>query len=159
MRAFDDTDWSTNRALRKRCLEQLQDALESEREELRDEVVAEVGTPRMMTYAAQVDWPLDEALKYPAKMIDEFAFERALPESNLMGMASRRAVLKEPMGVIGAIVPWNYPVEVTLNKLGPILATGNTMVLKPAPDTPGTRRASAVSLRSEPTSPPVWSTW
>lgn len=135
-RAFDETDWSTNRALRKRCLEQLQDALESEREELRDEVVAEVGTPRMMTYAAQVDWPLEEALKYPAKMIDEFAFERALPDSNLMGMASRRAVLKEPMGVVGAIVPWNYPVEVTLNKLGPILATGNTMVLKPAPDTP-----------------------
>ena len=54
----------------------------------------------------------------------------------MMGMASRRAVWKEPMGVIGAIVPWNYPVEVTLNKLGPILATGNTVILKPAPDTP-----------------------
>ena len=150
-RAFDQTDWSTNRALRKRCLEQLQDALESEREELRDEVVAEVGTPRMMTYAAQVDWPLDEALKYPAKMIDEFAFERALPDSNLMGMASRRAVLKEPMGVIGAIVPWNYPVEVTLNKLGPILATGNTMVLKPAPDTPwnATRLGRLVAERTD----------
>ena len=150
-RAFDHTDWSTNRALRKRCLEQLQAALESEREELRDEVVAEVGTPRMMTYAAQVDWPLDEALKYPAKMIDEFAFERALPDSNLMGMASRRAVLKEPMGVIGAIVPWNYPVEVTLNKLGPILATGNTMVLKPAPDTPwnATRLGRLIAERTD----------
>ncbi len=150
-RAFDHTDWSTNRALRKRCLEQLQDALESEREELRDEVVAEVGTPRMMTYAAQVDWPLDEALKYPAKMIDEFAFERALPDSNLMGMASRRAVFKEPMGVIGAIVPWNYPVEVTLNKLGPILATGNTMVLKPAPDTPwnATRLGRLIAERTD----------
>ncbi len=150
-RAFDETDWSTNRALRKRCLEQLQDALESEREELRDEVVAEVGTPRMMTFAAQVDWPLDEALKYPAKMIDEFAFERTLPDSNLMGMASRRAVLKEPMGVVGAIVPWNYPVEVTLNKLGPILATGNTMVLKPAPDTPwnATRLGRLVAERTD----------
>ncbi len=134
--AFDSSDWSTNRALRKRCLEQLQEALESEREELRDEVVAEVGTPRILTFAAQVDWPLDDALRYPAKMIDEFAFERALPDSNLMGMASRRAVRKEPMGVIGAIVPWNYPVEVTLNKIGPILATGNAVVLKPAPDTP-----------------------
>jgi aldehyde dehydrogenase (NAD+) len=150
-RAFDETDWSTNRALRKRCLEQLQDALEAEREALRDEVVAEVGTPRMMTYAAQVDWPLDEALKYPVKMIDEFAFERALPDSNLMGMASRRAVLKEPTGVIGAIVPWNYPVEVTLNKLGPILATGNTMVLKPAPDTPwnATRLGRLVAERTD----------
>ena len=134
--AFDETDWSTNRALRKRSLEQLQAALESEREELREELIAEVGTPRMMTFAAQLDWPLEDALLYPAKMIDEFPWERVLGGSEKMGMASRRAVLKEPMGVVGAIVPWNYPVEVTLNKLGPILATGNTVVLKPAPDTP-----------------------
>ena len=150
-RAFDESDWSTNHALRKRCLEQLQEALESEREELREEVVAEVGTPRIMTFAAQVDWPLQDALTYPAKMIDEFPFERALPDSNLMGMESRRAVLKEPMGVIGAIVPWNYPVEVTLNKLGPILATGNTVVLKPAPDTPwnATRLGRLVAERTD----------
>src|SRR5580692_2303673 len=63
--AFDETDWSTNRALRKRCLEQLQDALESEREELREEIIAEVGSPRMMTFAAQVDWPLTDALGWP----------------------------------------------------------------------------------------------
>ena len=134
--AFDETDWSTNRALRQRCLEQLQDALDSEREELREEIIAEVGSPRMMTYAAQVDWPLTDALKWPAKMIDEFAWERSLPDSDMMGMSSRRAVYKEPYGVIGAIIPWNYPVEVTLNKLGPILATGNTVIIKPAPDTP-----------------------
>ena len=62
-RAFDETDWSTNRALRKRGLEQLQEALEAEREDLREEIIAEVGTPRMMTYAAQVDWPLNDALR------------------------------------------------------------------------------------------------
>ena len=134
--AFDESDWATNRALRKRCLEQLQEALESEREEYREELIAEVGTPRMMTFAAQLDWPLEEALRWPAKMIDEFAWDRDLPDGNMMGMLSRRAVWKEPIGVIGAIVPWNYPLEVTLNKLGPILATGNTMILKPAPDTP-----------------------
>ena len=44
-RAFDETDWSTNRAFRRRCLEQLQAAIESEREEYRAELVAEVGTP------------------------------------------------------------------------------------------------------------------
>ncbi len=90
----------------------------------------------MMTFAAQVDWPIDEALGWPAKMIDEFQWERSLPNSEMMGMKSRRGVIKEPMGVIGSIVPWNYPLEVTLNKLGPILATGNTTVIKPAPDTP-----------------------
>ena len=135
-RAFDETDWSTNHALRKRCLEQLQAALESEREEYREELVAEVGTPRMLTFAAQLDWPLEDALLYPAQMIENFAWERPLAKSEKMGMVSRRAVLKEPMGVVGAIVPWNYPVEVTLNKLGAVLATGNTAVLKPAPDTP-----------------------
>ena len=40
------------------------------------------------------------------------------------------------MGVVGAIVPWNYPFEVTLNKIAQVLATGNTTILKPAPDTP-----------------------
>jgi aldehyde dehydrogenase (NAD+) len=135
-RAFDETDWSTNHALRKRCLEQLQAALESEREDYREELVAEVGTPRMLTYAAQLDWPLEDALLHPAQMIDTFEWERPLGTSEKMGMVSRRAVLKEPVGVVGAIVPWNYPVEVTLNKLGAILATGNTTVLKPAPDTP-----------------------
>src|SRR5580658_244568 len=135
-RAFDETDWSTNHALRKRCMEQLQAALESEREAYREEIIAEVGSPRMMTFAAQVDWPIDEALGWPTKMIDEFEWERSLPNSEMMGMKSRRGVIKEPMGVIGSIVPWNYPLEVTLNKLGPILATGNTTIIKPAPDTP-----------------------
>src|SRR6266516_4724495 len=44
-RAFDETDWSTNHAFRKRCLEQLQAAMEGEKEALRAELVAEVGTP------------------------------------------------------------------------------------------------------------------
>ena len=42
--AFDESDWSTNRALRKRCLEQLQAALEAEREAYREEIIAEVGS-------------------------------------------------------------------------------------------------------------------
>ncbi|HXW35765.1 MAG TPA: aldehyde dehydrogenase family protein [Acidimicrobiales bacterium] len=150
-RAFDETDWSTNHSLRKRCLEQLQEALESEREELREEVIAEVGSPRMLTFSAQLDAPLDEGLRYPAKLIDEFQWERDLPDGNMFGMMSKRAVWKEPMGVVGAIVPWNYPVEVTINKIGPILATGNTLVLKPAPDTPwnATRLGRLVSERTD----------
>jgi aldehyde dehydrogenase (NAD+) len=135
-RAFDETDWSTNRALRKRCLEQLQEALEAEREELREELIAEVGAPRMLTYSVQLDTPLEDGLRYPAKMIDEFPWERDLPDGATFGVNSKRAVWKEPMGVVGAIVPWNFPFEVTINKIGQILATGNTTVLKPAPDTP-----------------------
>ena len=135
-RAFDESDWATNRALRRRCLEQLQEALEGEREELREELIAEVGAPRVLTYAAQLDTPLEDGLRYPAKQIEEFAWERDLPDTGAFGMRSRRAVWKEPMGVVGCIVPWNYPFEVTINKIAQVLATGNTTVLKPAPDTP-----------------------
>lgn len=135
--AFDETDWSTNHSLRKHCLEQLQAALEREREELREELIAEVGLPRMATHGPGLDAPLQDALSYPAKLIEEFGWEVALPDApGLMGGIQARRVIKEPVGVVGAIVPWNFPFEVTMQKLGQVLATGNTMVLKPAPDTP-----------------------
>jgi aldehyde dehydrogenase (NAD+) len=136
-RAFDETDWSTNHALRKRCLEQLQEALEGEREELREQLILEVGCPRMVTQGPQLDGPLDGALKYPAKLIEEFAWETELADApGQTGELDHRRIWKEPVGVVGAIVPWNFPFEVTANKLGQALATGNTVVLKPAPDTP-----------------------
>ena len=135
-RAFDETDWSTNRALRRRCLEQLQTALEAEKEDLRAELVAEVGCPVLITYGPQLDAPLEDGLKWPAEMIDNFAWERDLPDGHAFGMNSSRKVVKEPAGVVGAIIPWNFPFEVTLQKVGQALATGNTMIVKPAPDTP-----------------------
>ena len=137
-RAFDTTDWSTNRELRKSSILQLQAALESEQEELRAELVAEVGTPILLTYGPQLDAPLREALRWPAEQIDTFPWSRSLGAKDALGygMESEREVWKEPIGVVGVIVPWNFPVEIILNKLGPILAMGNTCVLKPAPDTP-----------------------
>src|SRR5688500_8998832 len=80
-RGFDETTWSTDRAFRKRCLEQLQEALEAEREELREELILEVGCPRMTTHGPQLDTPLDGALRYPAKLIDEFGWETVLPDA------------------------------------------------------------------------------
>ncbi|MEV8546505.1 aldehyde dehydrogenase family protein [Streptomyces sp. NPDC051572] len=135
-RAFDETDWSTNHAFRRRCLEQLQDAIEEEHEEMRAELVAEVGTPVMLTYSAQLDEPVAEAFRWPAQYIDQFAWERPLPDLEAYGRRSTRMVVKEAQGVIGAIVPWNFPFEVMAHKLGPLLATGNSVVVKPAPDTP-----------------------
>lgn len=135
-RAFDDTDWSTNRALRKRCLLQLQDAIEAESEELREELIAEVGCPVMTTQNAQLDWPLADALRYPARLIDEFEWERRLDGGGLFGERNARTVVKEAVGVVAAITPSNFPIEVILNKLGPALAAGNTLVLKPDPHTP-----------------------
>jgi aldehyde dehydrogenase (NAD+) len=135
-RAFDHTDWSTDRELRKRCLFQLQEALQGEVELLRAELVAEAGTPVLLTYGPQLDAPLAEGLTWPARFIDEFTWERDLPEGTAFGMRSWRKVVKEPVGVVAAIVPWNYPFEVSINKIGQALAAGNTVILKAAPDTP-----------------------
>jgi aldehyde dehydrogenase (NAD+) len=150
-RAFDETDWSTNHELRKRCLLQLQAALEDEVELLRAELVAEVGTPVLLTYGPQLDAPLSDGLVWPANFIDRFEWERDLPEGTAFGMRSWRKVWKEAVGVVAAIVPWNYPFEVSINKIGQALAAGNTVILKPAPDTPwnATRIGRLVSERTD----------
>jgi acyl-CoA reductase-like NAD-dependent aldehyde dehydrogenase len=137
-RAFDETDWSTDRAFRRQCLEQLQAALEAEKEELREELILEVGCPRLVTHGPQLDAPLKSALPYCADLIDAYPWETSLGDamSELLGQVMTRKIWREPVGVVGAIVPWNFPFEVTINKLGQALATGNTVVLKPAPDTP-----------------------
>src|SRR3954449_10971729 len=137
-RAFDETDWSTNHSFRQRCLLQLQEALESEQEELREELILEVGCPRAITHGPQLDAPLADALRYPAKLIDEYPWETSLGDAlvSVTGVNTTRKVWREPVGVVGAIVPWNFPFEVTIQKIGQALGTGNTVVLKPAPNTP-----------------------
>lgn len=137
-RAFDQTDWSTNRVLRQHCLRQLQDALEAERELLREELIAEVGCPRSITHGPQLDAPLSDALTYPADLIDDYPWETSLGDAlvSVTGVNTTRKVWREAVGVVGAIVPWNFPFEVAIHKLGQALATGNTVVLKAAPDTP-----------------------
>ncbi len=136
-RAFDETSWPTDRAFRKRCLEQLQEALQAEQEELREQLILEVGAPRMLTHGPHLDVPLAHALRYPTELIDRYAWETDLEDTlDMQGTPTSRRIWKEPVGVVGAITPWNYPFEVTINKLGQALATGNTVVLKPAPDTP-----------------------
>jgi len=136
--AFDSTEWSRSGDARAAGLQQLQAGLEAEHEELRGELVAEVGCPVLSTYGPQLDVPLKEALTWPANMIDEFSWKRTLPDKDAFGMGrlTTREVWKEPVGVVGVITPWNFPFEIILNKIGPILAMGNTCVLKPAPDTP-----------------------
>jgi aldehyde dehydrogenase (NAD+) len=136
-RAFDETDWSTDHAFRKHCLDQLQEALEAEREELREQLILEVGCPRMTTHGPQLDVPLSDALRYPIRLIDEFPWVTELADAiGITGTLDHRQIWKEPVGVVGAIVPWNFPFEVASQKLAQALATGNTVVFKPAPDTP-----------------------
>ncbi|MDD5095545.1 MAG: aldehyde dehydrogenase family protein [Dehalococcoidia bacterium] len=136
-KAFDKTDWSTNRALRKRCLEQLHAAIMEEKELFRAELVAEVGTPISLTFGPQLDWPISDGLLWPAHMIDTFPWTRKISDQNILGgKPTYRWVWKEAIGVIAAVIPWNYPFEILINKMGPALAMGNTMVIKAASMTP-----------------------
>ena len=101
--------------------------------------MAEVGCPVLITYGPQLDAPLREALTWPAEHDRRVPVDaRSLGPKDAFGMGqeTEREVWKEPIGVVGVIVPWNFPIEIILNKLGPVLAMGNTCVLKPAPDTP-----------------------
>ncbi len=134
-RAFDETEWPANRELRKRCLRQLQEGLEKEKEQLRLQTVQEVGAPIQLTYTAQMQTPIDD-LSWVIDHVDRFEWERDLGLHTFFGIRSRRLVWKEPIGVVGAITPWNFPLQVNLAKVGPALAAGNTVVLKPAPETP-----------------------
>jgi len=134
-RAFDDTDWSRNTELRVRCVRQLREAMQQHVEELRKITIAEVGAPRMLTAAAQLEGPVND-LAFSADTAESYAWHQDLGQASPMGIPTRRTIAREAVGVVGAITPWNFPHQINLAKLGPALAAGNTIVLKPAPDTP-----------------------
>ena len=133
--AFDETDWCRDVALRVHCLRQLRDALTEELEELRAITVAEVGAPVALTRRGQLEIPIAE-LTIPADTAQHYPWRSDLGQAAPLGIPTRRTILREPFGVVGAITPWNFPHHLNLAKIGPALAAGNTVVLKPAPDTP-----------------------
>jgi aldehyde dehydrogenase (NAD+) len=133
--AFDETGWSTSTELRVRCLRQLQEALRAHLEELRDITIAEVGAPRLLTAGAQLEGPIDD-LTFAADTAEKYEWRTDLGHASPQGIPTRRTLAREAVGVVGAITPWNFPHQINLAKVGPALAAGNTLVLKPAPDTP-----------------------
>jgi acyl-CoA reductase-like NAD-dependent aldehyde dehydrogenase len=134
-RAFDTTSWSTDVALRARCLDQLHRALVDHAEELRELTIAEVGATRALTQGAQLDDPI-KIVRYYADLLPAYQFSEDLGEVESRGMRHHRWVEKEAAGVVGAIIAYNYPNQLALAKLAPALAAGCTVVLKGAPDTP-----------------------
>jgi aldehyde dehydrogenase (NAD+) len=134
-RAFDDTSWSTDLGLRLRCLRQLQAAMQNHAEELRALTVAETGSPVFMTRSAQLDDPV-ASLGWVADLAESYEWVRDLGTAEPLGMPAQRWLRREATGVVAAITPWNVPHQINLAKLGPALAAGNTVILKPAPDTP-----------------------
>ncbi|MEU4710789.1 aldehyde dehydrogenase [Nocardia salmonicida] len=133
--AFDETQWSRDPAFRAHCLRQLRDVLVENLEELRAITIAEVGAPVMLTSGPQLEGPIAD-LSFAADLAENYVWETDLGTRDQMGISSRRVVRREAVGVVGAITPWNFPHQINLAKIGPALAAGNTLVLKPAPDTP-----------------------
>ncbi|HET8994878.1 MAG TPA: aldehyde dehydrogenase [Rhodococcus sp. (in: high G+C Gram-positive bacteria)] len=134
-RAFDHTDWSRDHAFRAHCLRQLRDAIRNHIEELREITIAEVGAPRFLTSAAHLEGPVDDLLWF-ADLAENYSWKQDLGSASPMGIPTHRYLLQEAVGVVGAITPWNFPHQINFAKIGPALAAGNTVVLKPAPDTP-----------------------
>jgi aldehyde dehydrogenase (NAD+) len=134
-KAFDETSWSTDHKFRVRCIRQLQEGLTKHAEEMRQTVVAEVGAPLALTYGPQLDTPV-ASLTWIADLAERYAWRQEIGVSDVFGKKNDRYILREAAGVVAAIVPWNFPLQIQLAKVGPALAAGCTVVLKGAPDTP-----------------------
>src|SRR5438132_5823082 len=92
--------------------------------------------------ARNVGKPISDARGEVGMVVDVFNYYAGAPE-RLLGNTIPVAggvdmTFREPLGVVALIVPWNFPIAITSWKLGPALAAGNTIVLKPATLTPPT---------------------
>ena len=122
---------STSPADRGAALGRLAGALNARKGELADLTTAEIGSPRSWSTFGQVITAVG-VLKAYAAITPDHPFSATRP-SMTGGSVQVRQV---PVGVVGAIVPWNTPLFIAALKLGPALAAGCTVVLKPAPDAP-----------------------
>lgn len=134
-RAFDTTDWSREPQFRVRCLRQLHRALVEHGPQMRELTTAEAGAPAFLTAGPHYDVPV-EALSWAAELADGYQWSADLGTAEPMGIPTRRTTHREAVGVVAAITPWNFPNQINLAKIGPALAAGNAVVLKPAADTP-----------------------
>ena len=102
------------------------DYMELNRETLIDIEVKELGAPRDWAERAHVKMPIGRLKNY-IELMKTFEFEDQLDYS---------VVVKEPIGVVGCITPWNYPLGQVMQKIVPAILCGNTVVLKPSQMTP-----------------------
>jgi len=130
-RSFDDGRWARQTpADRKRVLLRLAELMRANRDELALLESLDVGHP--IRDAIRVDATSSATtIQWYAETID-----KVYGEVGPTGPEALSLVTREPIGVVAAIVPWNYPLIITAWKLGPALAAGNSVVLKPASQSP-----------------------
>jgi aldehyde dehydrogenase (NAD+) len=115
--------WSSREpSFRAECLEKISAGLKARADELAKVIAQEVGMPLKMAGRIQAGLPIANFANY-ARLLKEFSFEQKIGNS---------LVVREPVGVVGAITPWNYPLHQIALKVAPALAAGCTVVLKPS---------------------------
>jgi len=114
----------------------LRDVLLARKDEIAETVTAELGSPLPFSQNVHAAVPIAVAGSY-AELAATHAFEEK---------AGNSTVYLEPVGVVGAITPWNYPLHQIVAKVAPALAAGCTVVLKPAEDTPLTAQLFAEAV-------------
>ena len=130
-RAFDAGHWSRRApAARKKVLLRFAELIRKHREELALTETRDMGKP--ITDSLKIDIPAAaNCMAWYAEAIDKVYDEIAPTAHDSLALITR-----EPAGVVGAIVPWNFPLLMATWKLGPALATGNSVVLKPSEKSP-----------------------
>jgi len=120
-RAFDG--WAaTPVAERAAFLKKIQEGLKARADDIARTIAGEVGMPLKLSAMIQAGSPIGTFGLY-SRMLADFAFEEKVGHS---------LVLREPIGVVAAITPWNYPLHQIAAKVAPALAAGCTVVLKPS---------------------------
>ena len=115
--------WSTSPIEeRAKYLAQISEKLVERRDEIAAIIASEVGMPLPLATAVQAGMPAMNMGSY-AKLLGEFQFEEKIGNAH---------VVKEPVGVVGCITPWNFPLHQVVAKVAPALAAGCTVVLKPS---------------------------
>jgi gamma-glutamyl-gamma-aminobutyraldehyde dehydrogenase len=129
--AFDDRRWCGKApAVRKKILQRFAEKILAAREELALLETLDMGKP--IQYSMSVDVASTaRTIAWYAEAVDKIYDEIAPTPDTALALITR-----EPVGVVGAIVPWNYPMIMAAWKLGPALAAGNSVVLKPSEKSP-----------------------
>lgn len=130
-KAFDSGVWSRCApADRKRILLRFAESLMTHREELALLESLDVGKPISNAYNGDIVSSAT-CIQWYAEAIDKLYGETAPATDDMTTI-----IMREPLGVVGAVVPWNYPLSMASWKLGPALAAGNSVILKPAEQSP-----------------------
>ena len=135
-RAFVTTDWSTNVEKRVDLVTKLRALFEANRERLSDLARDEAGAAMGAVGRAHVDMALDGWDDY-LRLFPQLQWDKDYGGRTGYGFETQRKAVYEPVGVVGAITPWNVPLYVNVGKVVAALLAGCTVILKPAPNTPG----------------------